>query len=216
MERNIAGKEIIEKIFFEQGAVTDVAHRLLGKRLVTQRDGVLTSGIISETEAYAGRSDKASHAWNGRLTQRTEVMFRPGGCIYVYLCYGIHSLLNIVTNKQGEPDAVLIRGIIPEEGVAAMLQRRGAQSVNRNLTNGPGKVSQALGVHYTHTGRVLGSSHDDFRIWVEQGRSIDPAAIETAPRIGIDYAGDDRLNPWRFVLKKSSPVKVSFHFSVYP
>lgn len=203
MAKSIDGKQKLNNSFFEQQDVVHIARQLLGKRLVTENQGVRTAGIISETEAYAGRTDKASHAWNGRYTSRTATMYGRGGSIYVFLCYGIHSLFNIVTNKKGVPDAVLIRGVIPTEGMAAMLQRRKAEKVTASLADGPGKVSQALGIHYSYTGMMLDEEQEGFRVWVEEGQSLHPGDVAAAPRIGIDYAKEDADLPWRFYIKKA-------------
>ncbi len=203
MEQNIPGKNLTNKNFFLSDDVVATARNMLGKRLVTIKDGVLTSGIISETEAYGGISDKASHAYGGRRTNRTEVMFWEGGCIYVYLCYGIHSLFNIVTNHQGIPDAVLVRGVIPEKGKETMMERRKTAN-ERILADGPGKLSQAMGIHHRYSGMELNtSSEDGFKVWIEDTDIKMNVSVESGKRVGIDYAGDDALLPWRFKLKKS-------------
>jgi DNA-3-methyladenine glycosylase len=181
--------------------VVQIARDLLGKYLVTRMDGLITSGIICETEAYAGVTDKASHAYGGRRTARTEVMYARGGRAYVYLCYGIHSLFNIVTNEIDIPHAVLIRGIIPAEGVETMLHRAGKPKVSKDFGIGPGKVSRILGIHYSHTGLDLTMKRMDSlaSIWVEDiGVEISDADILSGPRVGVDYAGEDALLPYRF------------------
>ena len=123
-----------------------ISRELLGKVLYTNFHGELTSGIIVETEAYAGTTDKASHAYGGRRTKRTKIMYSPGGYAYVYLCYGIHHLFNIVTNKENIPHAVLIRAIQPRDGIEIMLQRRNKKKVDHSLTSGPGSLTRALGI----------------------------------------------------------------------
>ena len=188
--------------FFLRPDVVQVARDLLGKKLVTRIDGELTSGIICETEAYAGVTDRASHAFGDRRTARTEVMYARGGTAYVYLCYGIHSLFNIVTNEAGIPHAVLIRGIIPLKGTEIMLRRSGKGKISKNFGTGPGKVAKILGIHYSHSGLDLVSppgNNDGPSIWIEDaGRLVQPAQITCGPRVGVDYAGEDALLPYRY------------------
>lgn len=202
MVRNIPGTNPVNNDYFLEDDVVSLAKGMLGMRLVTLVDGVLTSGIISETEAYGGATDKASHAYGGRHTKRTRIMYEQGGCIYVFLCYGIHSLFNIVTNVAGIPDAVLVRGIIPDEGVETMKQRRNMKN-ERLLANGPGKLSQAMAIHYRYSGLELNQQENGFKVWIEEGRKTDPDDIITDVRVGIDYAEEDALLPWRFILKKA-------------
>ena len=191
--------------FYRQTDVVNIARDLLGKTLYTQFEGVITGGIITETEAYAGVTDKASHAFGNRFTERTQIMFREGGCAYVYLCYGIHSLFNIVTNHEGTPHAVLIRGINPTVGLDKMLERRGLKHAGKDFCKGPGKVSKALGIHYSHTGILLSKTtaiENEMKIWVEDNQKIvSYEEIITSPRIGVDYAGEDALLLYRFELK---------------
>jgi len=195
----------IPQSFYRQPDVVKIARKLLGKTIYTETGGIVTGGIISETEAYAGVTDKASHAFGGRFTERTQIMYREGGCIYVYLCYGIHSLLNIVTNNEGTPHAVLIRGILPTVGINAMLERRGMKKLSLGFCIGPGKVSKALGIHYSHTGLSLSTSvtdHRDMKIWIEEPENVfQYSEIISSPRIGVDYAEEDALLPYRFELK---------------
>lgn len=193
--------------FYLRDDVVVIARELIGKKLVTFFNGEKTSGIITETEAYAGITDKASHAFGGRLTNRTSVMFQSGGTAYVYLCYGMHSLFNVVTNVAGIPDAVLIRAIKPLEGIDLMLQRTGKQRVDKKFGIGPGKVSRCLGIHFSHSGLPLtpfknGFSVDFQGIWIEESEfDVKQNDICTGPRIGVDYAGKDALLPYRFMLK---------------
>jgi DNA-3-methyladenine glycosylase len=183
--------------------VVQLAQELIGCELFTRVDGVLTSGLITETEAYAGQGDKACHAHLGRFTKRTSVMYEPGGIAYIYLCYGIHHLFNIVTNTKGNADAILIRAIAPTSGIDIMLSRRGKLKVNKTLTSGPGNVSKALGLDKTHNAMsVCGDT-----IWVQQSSSSAIDIVKTT-RIGIDYAGEDALLPWRFYDKNSKFVSV--------
>lgn len=191
------GKKI-NSSFYLQENVVQLAQELIGKRLCTFIDGKYTSGIITESEAYAGETDRASHAFGGRFTERTKTMYEKGGTAYVYLCYGIHHLFNIVTNKKGIPHAILIRGIQPEEGIDLMLKRRNKSKADKTLAAGPGTVSQALGIHVRHSGISL----LDKTIWLEEtGLEISSASISAGPRIGVDYAGEDARLPYRFLLK---------------
>lgn len=181
-----------------QEDVVKLARELLGKHLYTDLGGRITGGIITETEAYEGVTDRASHAWNGRRTPRTEVMFAGGGVAYIYLCYGIHSLFNIVTNREGVPHAVLIRGIRPTEGIGIMLGRAGKNRLTKDFGSGPGKVSRILGIHYSMSGVPLTGD----RIWLEdRGLRFPPQDIVNTTRIGVDYAGPDALLPYRFLFK---------------
>jgi len=188
----------IDKLYYQQKDVVKIARELLGKYLYTRIGGkVITAGIITETEAYAGAIDKASHAYGNKRTKRTEVMFHEGGVAYVYLCYGMHSLFNIVTNKEDIPDAVLIRGIKPMEGVDLMLKRTNKKKVSKDFSNGPGKVTKALGIDCKHTALDLTGN----KIWLEdKGFEVKKNDIIITPRIGIDYAGEDALLPYRFII----------------
>lgn len=191
--------------YYSGNNVIKIARDLIGKEIFTNFNGQLTSGIISETEAYEGITDKASHAFGGKRTKRTETMFLDGGRSYVYLCYGIHSLFNIVTAAAGTPHAVLIRGIFPKIGINIMTSRTGKTSVS-NIANGPGKLCVALGIKSKHNNISL----IEDQIWIEgdgfsydiKTYEIDDYKIETTKRIGIDYAGADALLPYRFILKQ--------------
>ncbi len=174
--------------------VVFLAKDLIGKTLCTRINGKLTCGIITETEAYAGVTDKASHAYGGRRTNRTETMYSKGGVSYVYLCYGIHRLFNIVTNAKDIPHAILIRAIYPTKGIEEIVKRRGAKLSN-NLCVGPGKVSQALGIDLLHNNLSLTGKE----IWLQDDKiNIKENDIQVGPRIGIDYAGEDAKLPYRF------------------
>lgn len=184
----------IKPSFYQGHDVVDIARQLIGKVLVTHFDDVITSGIIVETEAYAGVQDKASHAFGSRRTARTETMYAAGGVAYVYLCYGIHHLFNVVTNKEDIPHAVLIRALEPLEGIDIMVQRRKKKVADYTLTKGPGSMSAAMGIHKTHNGLSLETSD---HIWLED-RKLPVGNIVSGPRIGVDYAGEDALLPYRF------------------
>ena len=189
---------ILPGSFYARKDVVKIAAELLGKVLVTEFDGARTSGMIVETEAYAGATDKASHAYGNRRTSRTEVMYMQGGTAYVYLCYGIHHLFNVVTNLQDTPHAILIRAIEPIEGIDIMLQRRGKEQLQRSLTAGPGAMSMALGIHTRHTGLSLQGPE----IYIEdRGIKISKKDIVAATRVGVAYAMDDALRPYRFYIK---------------
>ena len=180
--------------------MVQLSRDLIGKYLFTclEPEKVVTGGMIIETEAYRGVDDRASHAYNNKRTPRTEVMFSKGGVAYIYFCYGIHHLFNVVTNKEGVPHAVLIRAIQPEVGIDVMVKRRGKKSAIPTLTSGPGYVCQALGMTRQQTGISLTSDS----IWLEdRGVFIPDDQIQVTPRIGVDYAKEDAFKPWRFVLK---------------
>ncbi len=187
---------ILPKSFYRRADVVAIGRELLGKVLCTRINGGLAKAIITETEAYAGIGDRASHAYGGRRTARTEPMFAEGGIAYVYLCYGIHHLFNVVTNVAGTPDAVLIRGAIPAQGEKLMQRRRSKSKVDKTLMAGPGSVSQALGI----TTRLTGASLQSDRIWIEDaGIDPDSMTITTATRVGVAYAGPDAARPNRFI-----------------
>jgi DNA-3-methyladenine glycosylase len=197
----------LEKDFYLNENVVQVAKDLLGKYLCTMIDGKLTCGIITETEAYEGEIDKASHAFGNRRTNRTEIMFADGGVSYVYLCYGIHHLFNIVTNFKDTPHAVLIRAIKASDGIETILKRRNipkpkdvkefiSNDKKNKISGGPGTVSQALGIKTVHTGLDLTGNV----IWIEdRGLKIPKKNITAGPRVGVDYAGDHAQWPYRFI-----------------
>ncbi len=189
--------------FYERSDVALVAIELLGKVLVTNFNNIVTAGRIVETEAYNGIVDKASHAYNNRRTNRTEIMFGHGGVAYVYLCYGIHYLFNVVTNLQNVPHAVLIRAVEPVAGVEHMLERTGKLTAGFDLTRGPGNVSKALGISVRNTGSSL-LGQDIFI--ADDGYKIDPKYIIVSARIGVDYAAEDALLPYRFSLRDNKYV----------
>jgi DNA-3-methyladenine glycosylase len=181
--------------FYLRDDVVAISNELLGKVLCTQMDGDPTKIIITETEAYAGVTDKASHAYGNKRTRRTEPMFGRGGTAYVYLCYGIHYLFNVVTNASDIPHAVLIRAGIPLAGTEVMLKRRNKTQVDKTLLGGPGSLAKALGITTGHSGLSL----LDSQIWIEdQGIEISDGAILVGPRVGVDYAADDAMRPYRF------------------
>jgi DNA-3-methyladenine glycosylase len=188
----------LSKDFYLRDDVLAIARDLLGKVLLTEPDGTPCAGRIVEVEAYNGIVDRASHAWGGRRTARTEVMYAEGGVAYVYLCYGIHHLFNVVTNSSGIPHAILLRALEPLEGVELMLHRTGKKKIDFSLTRGPGNVAKAMGI----TTRLTGSSLYSTGIYIaDDGFNVPETAIITGPRIGVDYAGEDALLPYRFYIK---------------
>lgn len=185
--------------YFCNEDVVFIAREMVGMEIFTKYRDEIVGGIITETEAYAGTTDRASHAFGGRRTHRTEIMYQEGGTVYIYLCYGIHSLLNIVTNKVDIPHAVLIRGIEPTVGTPWMLKRMGKEKRQAKTFYGPGNVAKALGTHYSRSGMKLGCTESEFSVWIEaRKRELPDKEIIAAPRIGVDYAGDDARLPWRF------------------
>jgi DNA-3-methyladenine glycosylase len=185
--------------FYQRSDVVKIARELLGKALFTKVNGILAGGIIVETEAYSWK-EKGCHAYGGKKTKRNAVMFEKGGYSYVYLCYGMYNMFNVVTNREGVADAVLIRALEPIAGVPEMTQRRGAIRNAFHLTSGPGKLTKAMGIDRKLNGKFL----LDGEVWLEDiGTRVSRNAIVASPRIGIDYAGEDAKLPWRFTLKDS-------------
>lgn len=194
---------ILPEEFYLREDVVTIAKDLLGKLIETRIDGVLTSGIIVETEAYAGVKDKASHAFGDRRTKRTEVMYSKGGTAYVYLCYGIHHLFNVVTNVKDIPHAVLVRAVEPVDGIETMLRRRGKEKLQPQLTAGPGAMSQALGITTNYTGVSLLNSEILIK---DIGKAIPAKNIVSGTRVGVAYAGEDAYAPYRFSIKTNKYV----------
>jgi DNA-3-methyladenine glycosylase len=194
---------VLPESFYRRDDVVAIARELLGKVIVTDIDGRISSGIITETEAYAGIADRASHAYGGRRTKRTETMYAAGGVAYVFLCYGIHHLFNVVTNTVDVPHAVLIRGLQPLEGIDTMLARRGKARLQPSLTAGPGVLSQAMGIDTMHTGVSLQGPEITI---VEGTELIRDTDIVTATRVGVAYAQEDALLPYRFYIRGNQYV----------
>ena len=193
----------LDKTFYERTNCITIAKELLGKILVTNINHQLTAGRIVETEAYNGIIDKASHAFGERRTERTKVMYCKGGTAYVYLCYGIHHLFNVVTNTVDVPHAILIRAVEPLIGINEMLRRTNKPKLDFTLTKGPGNVSKALGITTKFSGTDL--CGDEIFI-TEDDFILKKKDIETGTRIGVDYAGDDALLPYRFFIKRNKCV----------
>jgi len=184
--------------FYLREDVKAIARDLIGKVLVTTYEGVRTSGIITETEAYEGETDQASHAFGGRNTPRTSIMYREGGIAYIYLCYGIHSLFNVVTNQEGRPHAVLIRALYPLEGQDAMQSRNARIDPPWKMAFGPGKLSKAMGIHFSETGISLMGE----RLWIEdRGYRIPESLVLSGKRIGVAYAAEHADWPNRYFIK---------------
>ncbi|MFK7971513.1 MAG: DNA-3-methyladenine glycosylase [Bacteroidia bacterium] len=180
--------------FYQRDDVNLVARELLGKVIYTEIDDLVTTARIVETEAYS-ETERGCHAYQGKRTPRTEVFFEPGGLSYVYICYGIHRLFNVVTNKKNVAEAVLIRAVEPLEGLAHMQIRRNISSAGKVLTGGPGRVTQAMGIGMEHNAILLQGSplyiyDDGFRLKEEN--------ITTGPRIGMNFPGPDAILPWRY------------------
>jgi DNA-3-methyladenine glycosylase len=188
----------LSESFYLSNNVVGIARNLIGKYLFTRINGIVTGGYIVETEAYNGVIDKASHAYGNRLTPRTQTMFAHGGVAYVYLCYGIHEMLNVVTSVEGQPHAVLIRAVNPTVGLDEMLYRRNMAVVKPNITAGPGSVGKALGI----SRKLNGISFQSDELWIEdQGLTFTDEQIAAVPRVGVAYAAEDALLPYRFYVK---------------
>lgn len=187
--------KILPRAFYLNDDVVEMSKLLLGKVLVSEFNGIRTSGIIIETEAYNGIEDKASHAYNNRFTQRTRTMYEQGGVAYIYLCYGIHHLFNVVTAHQGCPRAVLIRALEPLEGTDEILKRRKMKTMAPRAMSGPGALTQAMGITKKYNGCLLTQKP----IWIEDwGIKINKKDILASARVGIDYAEEHKDLPWRF------------------
>lgn len=187
---------MLPKVFYEEKNVVKVAQNLLGKFLITNLGHGLTSGMIVETEAYSWR-ERGCHAFQGKKTNRNAAMFESGGIRYVYLCYGMYELLNVVTNKEGIGEAVLIRAVQPTDGQDIMLDRYRTNTLKR-ITSGPGKLTRALGISRKQN-RVDLTGHE---IWIEdRGVSVKPSQREASARIGLNFDGPDAILPWRFTIK---------------
>lgn len=193
----------LDSKYYSNRDVLFLARDLLGKVLVTHLNGETTSGVITETEAYAGEGDKASHAYGGRRTKRTEVMYQQGGVAYVYLCYGIHYLFNVVTSINDEPHAILIRSVEPLAGRELIEKRRNRSVLKPSVSSGPGSASKALGIDLSLNSKDLTGNE----IWIEDhGTRYGRNEIAATPRVGVSYAADHALLPWRFFVKGSRYV----------
>jgi DNA-3-methyladenine glycosylase len=189
--------------YYSNQDVLFLAQDLLGKVLFTEIEGEITAGIIVETEAYFGVKDKASHAYGGRRTDRTETLYNQGGVSYVYLCYGIHHLFNIVTSVEDDPHAVLVRAVEPLIGKEIMEFRRNMPASKAAISSGPGSAAKALGIDRSLNKKDLAGNE----IWIEDhGIQYASDDIVKGPRIGVAYAQEDALLPWRFFVKGNKYV----------
>ncbi len=193
----------LNKSFYCSNNILDIAQSLLGKILYTNFSNKLTGGMIVEVEAYLGATDKACHSYNNKRTKRTEAMFESGGISYVYLCYGMHYLFNVVVGEKNNPCAILIRAIEPIDGIKVMLKRRNFAKLKNNLTNGPGKLTQSLGI----TNKFNKQSLIGTLVWIEDHNiKIMKKDILSSSRIGVDYAGQDAKLPYRFYIRNNQWV----------
>ncbi len=191
--------------FYQDEDVVSIAQQLLGKLLVVNKNGQIRSGIITETEAYKALEDRASHAFGYRRTARTEIMYQPGGHAYVYLCYGIHRLFNVITGPENMPHAVLIRSIQPVDGVKLMFDSRKITNLEPRLSTGPGSMSAAMGIEMTDNGSKLWDSDSAVSLF-ENPEELKLLNITAGPRIGVDYAKEWADKHWRFWISKSQWV----------
>ncbi len=196
---------ILKKSYYSNPDVLYIANDLLGKVLYTEINGIITSGIIVETEAYKAPEDKASHAYNNRKTERTKTMFLDGGHAYIYLCYGIHEMFNVVTGQPGTPHAVLIRAIEPLEGTETMLLRRNMKEFKSNISKGPGSLTRALGITRQFNECKLYDSKSPVRIYDERIQ-YNKSQIGISKRIGVQYAEESADWPYRFFVKENEYV----------
>jgi len=184
--------------FYKRTDVVLIARELIGKIIVTKFNGQITSGRIVETEAYIGFTDRASHSYGGKRTARNEYMYAEAGTAYVYICYGMHHLFNVVTNKKNIPDAVLIRAVDPLCGIDIMLKRSGKAESGSSITKGPGNAAKALGISKNHSGVNLLSNEIYI---IDDGHVFEDALLGVSSRIGIGNTGDAALKPYRFYVK---------------
>ncbi len=212
----IAEQPILAKTYYTGSDVVSIAKSLLGKKIISMAGNEVTSGIIVETEAYRGPDDRGCHAYGNRHTERTKTMFEPGGAAYVYICYGMHPMLNVVTGKKDEPHAVLIRAIEPVDGIEVMMKRRKLNKPSYQLTNGPGKLAVALGISKILDGTVFYEGDSPINI-VEANTLEDEIHIVSGLRVGMSvHVGPCAYRPWRFYIKDnkwvSKPSVVKYDF----
>lgn len=190
--------KILPLSFYTRDDVVLISKELIGKYVFTDIEGLLCGGIIVETEAYMGPEDTGSHAFNGRRTGRNEIMYAEGGVTYMYICYGIHDMLNIVTGVAGTSHAVLIRALEPVVGLNVMRERREVFNDDRRLCKGPGALAKALGLRKVHNGLSL----EESTIWIEdRGNVLEENDIVASARIGLNIEGPFRDIPWRFYIR---------------
>jgi DNA-3-methyladenine glycosylase len=195
---NSALMKLLTQSFYLQEDVVGLARQLLGKVIETHLPEGITRARIIETEAYRAPEDRASHAWNNRRTARTETMFQEGGRAYVYLCYGIHHLFNVVTGPEDLPHAILVRGALPLSGFEHISARWKSPMKKGQVMplSGPGVFSKAMGIHTGFDGENLIQGR--IRIGSD-GVEVAESEVRALPRVGIDYAGEDAMLLWRFV-----------------
>jgi DNA-3-methyladenine glycosylase len=203
---------ILPQSFYEKEDVVSIAKDLLGKIIKTEINGNITTGIIVETEAYRGPDDRGCHAYNHRMTPRTKTMYKKGGHAYVYVCYGMHPMMNVVTGPEGSAHAILIRAIEPTSGNDIMVQRRGVEKLTPTTTNGPGKLAVALGIEKSMDACLLNGSAP---ITILDGIAIQADNVYSGPRVGMTkHVGDCAHRPWRFYIKNnpwvSKPLVVDY------
>jgi len=188
---------VIDRDFCRRPA-EELARALLGMELVHETEEGLASGIIVETEAYAGPHDRGAHSYGGRRTRRTEVMFGPAGYAYVFAIYGMHHCFNVVAAEPEQPEAVPVRALEPRRGLDLMRRRRGLPpGRERLLTNGPGRLCQALGITLAQYGLALFDPRSPLRLH-HPSPPYTVGRVARGPRINIDYAGEWKDVPWRF------------------
>lgn len=197
--------QILPKEYYLNHDVLFLAKDLIGKIIQTNKQGIQTSGRIVETEAYRAPEDRASHAFGNRLTERTKTFYLEGGHSYVYICYGMHHLFNIITADEGIPHAILIRAVHPLEGIEHMLRRRSMDQIQTKITKGPGSLSLALGIHKSDNALKLYQKNSAIQI-LDDGFLLDEKSIAITPRIGVESAGESALWPYRFYLKNDKYV----------
>ena len=192
----------LPKSFYQRDDTLAIARELIGKLLMTNIGGELTGGIIIETEAYQGPGDRGSHAFNNKRTPRNEVMYSEGGQVYMYICYGIHDMLNVVTGKAGTPHAILIRAIEPTVGLEIIKKRRNLYNQPYRLCQGPGSLAKALGLNKTHNQLDI----EGDMVWIEDAGSFPEDQILATARVGMNFEGPYKIIPWRFILKDNKYV----------
>ena len=196
--------QVLNKAYYQNPDILFLAKDLLGKTLHTQFQGQHTFGKIVETEAYKAPEDRGSHAFQNKRTNRTEIMFSEGGLAYVYLCYGIHSMVNVVSGPKESAHAILIRAIEPMHNINLMKQRVVTNKKDILLASGPGNVCKAMGIMTKHNGLKL---YDKSNIWIEDHHEqISEKDIIMSPRVGIAYANEWAHKPWRFYIKNHLAV----------
>jgi DNA-3-methyladenine glycosylase len=184
--------------FYQHDNVVQIAKDLLGKFLFTNIRGEITGGMIVETEAYKGPEDRGSHAYMDRKTERNKIMYEAGGVAYVYICYGIHDMFNVVTNNHGSSHAILIRAVEPVDGIDIMLKRREKEKFDHSLAAGPGALGKALGITKALNGKDLRGNE----VWIEDHHiTIPEKDIIASPRVGMNFEGDYKVIPWRFRIR---------------